>query len=144
MTHISKVSYSEIVTLMPILCVDIIVNYDNEYILLKRNQNPLKGIWWPPGGRVLIGEKLEAAAKRKLREELNITDAEGLKLIGLYEDFFEQSEFSNHQYHTVSAVFSLKISQTSNLETDDTSECWGAIESLPERLVKNLSYLLHD
>jgi len=142
MTHIKKPSYSEIINLVPILCVDIVVKYENKYILLKRNHDPLKGAWWPPGGRVLIGEKLEVAAKRKLREELNIVDTEGLMLTGIYEDFFEQSELSNQKYHTVSAVFTLSISETTNLRIDDTSECWGIIESLPERLLKNLSYLV--
>lgn len=141
MTYIDTPLYSKIVTLIPIMCVDIIVTFENEYIMVKRKENPLKGAWWTPGGRVLFGEKLHVAVRRKLQDELNLVITENVKLVGLYEDFFDRSEISDQKYHTISAVFQINISDTSHLKTDSTSECWGIQDSLPDRFLRNLSYL---
>ena len=70
---IPKDKYAEIMKALPILCVDIIIkNTSNEYLLIKRAYEPLKGVWWVAGGRVLKGETLEQAAKRKVKEEIGI------------------------------------------------------------------------
>ena len=55
--------YKDIIKSVPILCVDILINLDDKYLLIKRNDNPLKGEWWVPGGRVLLGEDCISAAK---------------------------------------------------------------------------------
>jgi ADP-ribose pyrophosphatase YjhB (NUDIX family) len=106
--------------------------------MLKRGQEPLKGEWWPPGGRVLIGERLIDAALRKLSEEINIAAPSGLKMLGVYEDFFDRSAFSNNKYHTVSVVFSLNILTVSNLKVDKTSDGWVFVDQLPDRLARKL------
>ena len=73
MTLIPEDIYRSFVDAMPVLCVDcIIVNEKGQYLLLKRMGEPLKGEWWTPGGRVLKGEKLENAVRRKIGEELGI------------------------------------------------------------------------
>lgn len=43
-------------------------------LLIKRKQEPYKDFWAIPGGFVDIDEDLEAAAKRELNEETNISD----------------------------------------------------------------------
>ena len=79
--------YSQLIKSIPVLCVDAILKRDNKYLLVKRNENPLKGEWWVPGGRVNIGEKLEAAINRKINDELSL-NIKSPRLIGIYEDFF--------------------------------------------------------
>ena len=70
--HIKEEIYSEIVKSIPIVCVDAIIKKDNQFLVIQRKENPLKGEWWVPGGRVHIGEELVVALMRKLSEELSI------------------------------------------------------------------------
>jgi len=71
MSFIKEHLYKEIIKNVPILCIDLIIMYQDQYLLVKRKESPLKGEWWVPGGRVQIGETVEATAKRKLIEELD-------------------------------------------------------------------------
>ena len=64
--------YSKILEDLPIYCVDIIIKNDKEeYLLIKRNNEPKKGEWWVVGGRVLKGETAKEAAIRKVKQETN-------------------------------------------------------------------------
>jgi colanic acid biosynthesis protein WcaH len=65
--------YNKILRVLPIVCVDLLViNEKNEILLLKRKNDPAKGEWWFPGGRVYHGEQRMDAAKRKLFEECGL------------------------------------------------------------------------
>lgn len=66
---------------MPVLTVDIVIVYRGKFLLLKRAIAPAKGQWWTPGGRVLKGEKLEDAARRKAKEETGLS-VKIIKLLG--------------------------------------------------------------
>jgi 8-oxo-dGTP diphosphatase len=57
----------------PLLGVGVIVRKDDEVLLVKRGQEPLKGQWTIPGGLVHVGETLQTAAQREIFEECGIT-----------------------------------------------------------------------
>ena len=44
--------------LMPIATVDILTVHNSGMLLMLRNNDPAKGVWFPPGGRVIYGETL--------------------------------------------------------------------------------------
>lgn len=109
--HIANKDYRRIVDTMPILCVDIVLRGgDGRYLLVKRNNEPLKGHWWVPGGRVYKGESLEQAAIRKAREELSL-EISSPKLLGYHEYFLDR-------YHSVAFVFTETIDFTTALYDD--------------------------
>jgi 8-oxo-dGTP diphosphatase len=68
----------------PILAASICVRRENEVLLIKRGNNPGKGKWALPGGKVKWGETTKAAALRELKEETGI-EAELGEHLGLFE-----------------------------------------------------------
>ena len=53
----------------PIVAVGAVILDGDRVLLVKRGQEPLKGEWSLPGGAVEIGETLQAALVREVREE---------------------------------------------------------------------------
>jgi len=81
----------------PFPTVDIIIEFDDRIILIRRKNPPLG--WALPGGFVDYGESLEEAAIREAREETSLTIRD-LRLLGCYSDPSRDSRF-----HTISSVF---------------------------------------
>ena len=71
----------------PSLTVDIFIfnKKTNEFILIKRKNNPFKDCWALPGGFVDYGESTENAAIREAKEETSI-DVNLINLIGVYSN----------------------------------------------------------
>ncbi|WP_345989400.1 NUDIX hydrolase [Sulfurimonas sp. HSL1-2] len=67
-------------------------------IVLIERKNPPHG-WALPGGFVDIGETVEQAVRREMKEEISL-DVRVERLLGIYSDPSRDSRF-----HTVSAVF---------------------------------------
>jgi 8-oxo-dGTP diphosphatase len=53
----------------PIVAVGAVIVDGDRVLLVKRGREPLKGEWSLPGGAVEVGETLEAALVREVREE---------------------------------------------------------------------------
>ena len=56
----------------PIVAVGAVIVDGDRVLLVKRGQEPLKGEWSLPGGVVEIGETLDAALVREVREETSL------------------------------------------------------------------------
>jgi len=56
----------------PILAVGAVAVKDGRVLLVKRAQEPDRGLWTLPGGAVRPGEELKAAVTRELRKECGI------------------------------------------------------------------------
>ncbi len=52
--------------------VGAVVFFEDAVILVRRNNEPGKGQWSLPGGLVELGESLEEALEREVREELSV------------------------------------------------------------------------
>lgn len=128
--------YKKIAEVLPILCVDVIIkNHNGEYMLIKRANEPLKGQWWVIGGRVLKGESLDQAAKRKVYEEVGL-EINNVKSIGYYEDAFETNPFGlTMPLHSVSIVFSTIIEDKQRIRLDYQSSDWKYSKDLPEHFL---------
>jgi ADP-ribose pyrophosphatase len=56
----------------PQIAVGAIVIRDSKVLLIKRNQPPGEGLWAIPGGRVELGETLQEAVEREVKEETGV------------------------------------------------------------------------
>jgi ADP-ribose pyrophosphatase YjhB (NUDIX family) len=56
----------------PIMAVGAIVVRSGRVLLARRGKEPSYGLWSVPGGAVRLGERLEAAAAREIREECGV------------------------------------------------------------------------
>ena len=57
----------------PLVAVGAIVFNNNKVLLVRRGKPPAADLWAIPGGRVEIGETLQAAAEREILEETGVT-----------------------------------------------------------------------
>lgn len=58
----------------PLVGVGVVVlNDDRKILLVKRGNEPGKGLWSLPGGMVQLGERVRDAAVREVYEECNLT-----------------------------------------------------------------------
>lgn len=83
--------WESIVRNVPIVSVDLVVLTDDGLVLAKRTNEPAKGEWFVPGGRVRKGERLEDAVHRVAREELGI-EVEIIESLGAYEHLYPESD----------------------------------------------------
>lgn len=130
--------YKKIIQKIPILCVDIILRHKDKVLLIKRSDEPCKGIYWPIGGRVHKGESVDAAARRKILEEIGIEYKGSLIPIGFYEDNYTESAFeAETEYSSFSLVFvgDLNKEAKTKVKLDKTSDDFGYFDTLPKRFV---------
>jgi 8-oxo-dGTP diphosphatase len=84
----------------PALAVDCVVrDQDGRVLLVRRKNEPFASSFALPGGFVEIGETVEAACRREVREETGIGIGE-LRLVGVYSD-----PDRDPRGHTVSIAF---------------------------------------
>jgi len=86
---------------MPIPCVDLLVAYKNSLLLMLRNNEPAKDLWFTPGGRIYRNEKLIDTVKRVLPEET-----------GLQPTKITQVSTMSHiwpEAHTVTTYFRVEV-----------------------------------
>ena len=87
--YISTHIYNKIVKLIPIVSVEAAIQIEGAFLLLKRNNQPAKGEWWFPGGRIKKGETLQQALIREVKEETGLTITQH-KLINVYSRVFPE------------------------------------------------------
>jgi len=58
---------------MPLVGVGVVVKKENTVLLVKRANEPKKGLWAIPGGLIKLGESVQAAAMREVLEECAIS-----------------------------------------------------------------------
>jgi 8-oxo-dGTP diphosphatase len=121
----------------PIPVVDVIIRQESTILLAKRKKDPFKAYLGLPGGFVKIGETVEEAARRELKEETSL-DVELTEILGVYSD-----PKRDPRGHMISTVFIGHVPATDNAKhmaraQDDASEIqWVELSAIDN---KNLAF----
>lgn len=113
----------------PIVGVGAIIFDDDRVLLVQRGHAPMKGEWSLPGGALEVGETLEEAVKREIKEETGLT----VKPVTLVEivDRIARDEEGRVQYHYVLVDFLCRIVLGSPACASDAVDIrWTPIDNL--------------
>lgn len=69
----------------PLVGVGAVVNADGKFLLIRRANEPGRGLWSIPGGLVEVGERIRDAVRREVKEETGI-EVEVGRLIDVLEN----------------------------------------------------------
>jgi 8-oxo-dGTP diphosphatase len=115
----------------PIVGVGAVVIDGARVLLVRRGNEPLKGEWSLPGGAVEIGETLEAATAREIREETGVEIE-----VGPIVDVLDRVRFDADGraiYHYVLIDFLCRpTGGTLCCASDAADATWAAISDLPQ------------
>ena len=106
--------YKDIMDNVPICTVDIMfINTKRDKIILFRRMNePLKGVYFTIGGRLLKEEEYIDCAIRQAKRELGMSvNADDLIYAGLTRDIHENSAFKSVSYDAVAILFVCEIEE---------------------------------
>ncbi len=117
---IPEESYQQLCRSMPLACVDLlVVDEGGRVLLLMRTNQPARGQWWFPGGRVFHLETRLQAALRKLREECGICATRADEL-GTYDVILENPEHGV-PHHGITTLFVIRVDAAASVTLDAQS-----------------------
>jgi colanic acid biosynthesis protein WcaH len=101
--RLGRAEFLEVVERTPLVSIDLIVRRKDGCVLLgMRTNEPARGCWFVPGGRMHKNETIEAAFRRICADELGLEASwASARFLGVFEHFYttnfaEQSGFGTH------------------------------------------------
>jgi ADP-ribose pyrophosphatase YjhB (NUDIX family) len=134
---LSEKVFREVYSIVPRLCVDLILKSKDGIVLVKRDISPCKGMWHLPGGTILFGESLLEATKRVAREETNL-GIEVKQMLGVKE-YDKKSAFGQ----AVSVVYLANV-VSGRMKGNSFGKEVKAFKEIPKNIVKQHRELIEN
>ena len=113
----------------PTVAVSAIIFKEDRILMIKRGNEPNKGKWSIPGGGIELGETLDQAAKREVREECSI-EIEVERVFYTTENIIRDDD-GRVKYHYVLIDMLAKYAGGETKAQSDAEECrWVTAEEL--------------
>jgi 8-oxo-dGTP diphosphatase len=120
----------------PPIAADVIIEIGGRIVLIERRNYPPG--WAIPGGFVDVGETVEAAAIREMREETGL-DVEITDLLGVYS-----RPDRDPRGHTISLVYVGRAQGTPKADDDAKTAGLFSLDALPSPLAFDHAEILSD
>jgi colanic acid biosynthesis protein WcaH len=127
--------YNKIAKCIPIISVEALIVRGDELLFLRRINEPAKGEWWFPGGRIRKGESIEQTLRREVKEETGLIII-AYKLINVYSRVFPER-------HDVTIAYLCRCKKGEVKLNDEHSEC-AFFKAAPEGLHRYLVETVRD
>ena len=124
-------TFKTVIDSVPLVSVDIILKKDGKVLLGKRVNKPAKGFFFSPGGRVKKNESIANAMARIANYELNLELKFVPKFIGVFEHFYDDSNYESVSTHYLNLAFEYEVEKAPDLPAEQHSQYrWFAIDEL--------------
>lgn len=107
----------------PRVAVGVVVVMDSSVLLVKRGREPSKGLWSVPGGLIELGEKLEDAARREVREETGI-DVRIDKLLGVANNIVRDDDGKTRFHYVLIDYLAHPLTTSVRAQSDASDAKW--------------------
>lgn len=115
----------------PRVAVGAFVFRDARILMVKRGRPPAKGLWAIPGGNVELGETLQEATEREIKEETGLVIRAGLPVYTF--DVIDRDDDGKIRYHYVIVDLAAEFVSGSIQPGDDAKEArWVSADELKE------------
>lgn len=114
-------TFKSIIENAPLVSIDICLVYKGKILLGRRNNQPLKGEWFTPGGRIFKNEPWQECIRRVADSELGlvIDDLPNARLMGVWDHFYENSVMGeNVSTHYVNLPHYIRLKERPKLTID--------------------------
>jgi colanic acid biosynthesis protein WcaH len=123
MAWMAPAEFAQVVRLTPLVSIDLILRDPEGKVLVGlRTNEPAKGLWFVPGGRIEKDERLADAFARILSVETGLSlPMARSRLMGGYEHFYDTNRFEQPGYGTHYVVIGreLRLDRRPGIKTDD-------------------------
>jgi len=103
----------------PIVGVGALIFHRGRILMAQRGKEPLKGWWSLPGGALEVGESLDCAVRREVREETGL-EIEPLSVFEIFERIM-RDEAGAPEYHYVLIDYVCRVTGGTLCAGDDVS-----------------------
>ena len=129
---IPEKEYQKILKSIPIFCVDFLIRCGDKHLLIKRTEEPVKGVYWVVGGRLFHGETIQQLANRVQLREIG-RYYPNFKPIGISNYFFPNVP-NSRATHTPTMLYLVEVDEMFEPVLDNTHSDFIWTTELPEQL----------
>jgi colanic acid biosynthesis protein WcaH len=122
-TIVDDASLSQVIRHTPLVAIDLIAREpEGKVLVCLRTNEPARGFYFVPGGRIRKNERLETAFQRILLKETGVAGTLAqAHFMGVFEHFYPTNRFTEPGYgtHYVVLAYEVPFSQMPSIVLDD-------------------------
>ena len=127
-------TFKTVIESTPLVSIDLCLVCEGRLLMGRRQNEPLKGQWFTPGGRLLKNERWQDGLVRIAKTELGLNvNSDDFELMGVWDHFYENSAINERistHYVNLPHVCYLESRPELSLDTQHGSVRWFDIPSL--------------